>query len=691
MGSATLTRETRIEIEGRRYRLVRKSRSGDWLLEDLEDRNIIFRHETALQRLHYEAKLTFVVGEHYETWLEVQKLELTPDENAIIELRLAFVEAVEGLPKTGEIWTRAINDVWEETKKKKAAVYDGLTDPTMKRAFKKMWHKLLKSKRPFGWITVWRWQSRYNAFGRDKAALLDKNGGKRNRHDRYGSIVLDACEQAIDDIYMKAEPGTQEETFETATRFVEDEQARLDSELETIVHDHPDADPPKRLVLVAPSKRLIRRLINERPAFDVYAARHSIVAAMAKFRFVAGKDLPNEPLEEVQLDHTVLDLFVVDDTFWLPLGRPYITVCLDVFTRCILGIYIGFIPPSSVSVALCLKDAFRPKLYYADDYPSILNPMPFGVPRRIKWDNGLEEHSDQAKQACGRVGVNRIVYTGRKKPWCKAPVERWFRTLNDAIAHYTPGTTFRNIIEKGDYNPGKMAVIRLSTLKTGIRKWIADVYHQKPHRGLGGVKPMDLWTSTIKSEILRYPHDTRFLDAVMGRPEKRMLTHDGIGIHNLQYASDALKELRIQKGADLLVDIRVDEENLGRIYVLWENSQILTADAVDYQYANSLTLWQHKTFQKYQRKHNLSADGKGWLQAKEAVRQLFLADFAEKGLFKGVARIFNDGKEALTISPPSAPILPIPGHTDITSFPPKKQPVPADPVKFESFLLDELA
>jgi len=46
---------------------------------------------------------------------------------------------------------------------------------------------------------------------------------------------------------------------------------------------------------------------------------------------------------------------VVDDQSGLPLGRPSVTACIDCYTRCILGIYIGFNPPSYQSVAACLK------------------------------------------------------------------------------------------------------------------------------------------------------------------------------------------------------------------------------------------------------------------------------------------------------------------------------------------------
>jgi hypothetical protein len=57
-----------------------------------------------------------------------------------------------------------------------------------------------------------------------------------------------------------------------------------------------------------------------------------------------------EILERVEIDHTPLDLFVVDDDTGMPLGRPYVTLCIDDFSRCILGMHIGFTSPSYQSV-----------------------------------------------------------------------------------------------------------------------------------------------------------------------------------------------------------------------------------------------------------------------------------------------------------------------------------------------------
>ncbi len=53
----------------------------------------------------------------------------------------------------------------------------------------------------------------------------------------------------------------------------------------------------------------------------------------------AGGDPPavDALLEQVQVDHTAIDVIVVDERDRLPIGRPYLTVAIDVCSRCLLG------------------------------------------------------------------------------------------------------------------------------------------------------------------------------------------------------------------------------------------------------------------------------------------------------------------------------------------------------------------
>ena len=67
----------------------------------------------------------------------------------------------------------------------------------------------------------------------------------------------------------------------------------------------------------------------------------------------------------------MLDLFIIDEYLRLPLGRPTVTAVLDRRSRSILGIYIGFEPPSFLSVSKAIKNAISDKTQLIEQYENV--------------------------------------------------------------------------------------------------------------------------------------------------------------------------------------------------------------------------------------------------------------------------------------------------------------------------------
>jgi putative transposase len=55
---------------------------------------------------------------------------------------------------------------------------------------------------------------------------------------------------------------------------------------------------------------------------------------------VPGSLTPSRPLELVQIDHTRADIFVVDEETRQPIGRPWLTLAMDVCSRMVTGFYV---------------------------------------------------------------------------------------------------------------------------------------------------------------------------------------------------------------------------------------------------------------------------------------------------------------------------------------------------------------
>src|SRR5260370_38220902 len=70
-----------------------------------------------------------------------------------------------------------------------------------------------------------------------------------------------------------------------------------------------------------------------------------------------GEYRATRPLEIVQIDHTKVDVFVVDEQTREPISWPWVTLPLDVFTRMVTGFYLTMEAPSRCSHYLCFSHA----------------------------------------------------------------------------------------------------------------------------------------------------------------------------------------------------------------------------------------------------------------------------------------------------------------------------------------------
>jgi len=615
MATACFERGAIVQIEGKEYHLSRKI-DDCWQLEQSKTGRIVEYAQQDLLRMTAEETLTFPGSVHTNVSGHAN-CDMSSADLDLAKLRRSYVLAVLNIPNSRKPIEEAILGTW---------------------------NRLKSPKKVPGWVTVYRWKRSFLRAKRDARALVNNDRSRGNRDGRYPAAVIEFCEQSISAKYLSRTRNSIQQTLEDALHRVKKENQL-----------RPACD-----ALPLPTRRLIARMIADIPAFDKHSARYGHDSAVKAFRGVKGHSVVQAPLERAEIDHTLLDLMVVDDQTGLPLGRPSVTACIDCYTRCILGIYIGFNPPSYQSVAACLKDCFLPKVNLQRDYPGIVNEWPaYGVMHNLVVDGGLEFYSASLEQVCLSLNINWIA-APRRTPWFKGKIERFLGTMNRSIAHGVPGTTFSNIFEKGDYNPVKHAAITLSTLRKVVRMWIADVYHQQVHRSLQ-TTPAKMWTSSIRPEDIRLPDETTQLDVVMGRMESRSLSHKGIEFEGLFYNSAELTELRRREGTNLKVEIRVNESDIGSIYVLSpKTSRAYTVPALDADYARGISLWQHKAIKNYQRQRSDADHGvDGWLKTKSEIAHLIDESLKLKRTKtrKRVARYRETSEQAQTNAEAIKPVI----------------------------------
>ena len=109
-----------------------------------------------------------------------------------------------------------------------------------------------------------------------------------------------------------------------------------------------------------PSNPAIDRRLKCSPALKVH--RRGVAApGTADPRICPGSFVVQRPLDFVQIDHTPMDIVVVDDLYRQPLGKPYLTFATVVITRCSLGFVVSLAPPGAGAASLSMTFTVSPK------------------------------------------------------------------------------------------------------------------------------------------------------------------------------------------------------------------------------------------------------------------------------------------------------------------------------------------
>jgi len=114
--------------------------------------------------------------------------------------------------------------------------------------------------------------------------------------------------------------------------------------------------------LIPPHENTIRNRIDALDQKLVTKKRHGHKESNKQFENYEG-EFPegNYPLDFIQIDHTPLDIRVVDKIHRKPIGRPYLTLAIDVYSRMIAGIYVSLQAPGYYNVSQCLFNVFSQK------------------------------------------------------------------------------------------------------------------------------------------------------------------------------------------------------------------------------------------------------------------------------------------------------------------------------------------
>jgi putative transposase len=272
----------------------------------------------------------------------------------------------------------------------------------------------------------------------------------------------------------------------------------------------------------------------------------------------------DRPLVQVQMDHTVVDVVVVDERHRLPLGRPYVTVAIDVFSRAVVGLVVTLEAPSALSVGRCLAHMVTDKRVWLERLGvDAVWPMA-GKPVEIYVDNAAEFQSEALTRGCAQHGIG-LRWRPPGQPHFGGVVERVIGMFMQQV-HELPGTTFSRPAQRASYDSDATAALTLLDLQ----RWLAfavAVYHGEVHSTLGRT-PAGVWNEAVTTAALvTVINATAFLVDFLP-VVRRTLGRAGFVIDHVGYFSDALKPwIARRERLDRFV-IRRDPRDISRIWVL---------------------------------------------------------------------------------------------------------------------------
>lgn len=268
------------------------------------------------------------------------------------------------------------------------------------------------------------------------------------------------------------------------------------------------------------------------------------------------------PFDIAHIDHTALDLQFVNEATGMPMGKAWLTVMIDAFTRMILAWVLTFDDPSYRSCMLVIRDCVR---------------RHGRMPRTIVADQGSEFKSTYFEQLLAFFGVHKRMRPA-SHPRFGSIVERFFGVQNSQLTHVLRGNnkalqTPRRMSPTHD--PRDLSVWNLRAFREAFEQYLNQVYHSVEHPALG-VSP----TTAMEIGLLqsgRRPHtlisyDRQFLIATMPTTDTgtAKVQRDGsFKANRIDYFAAPLVGYAGQQ-----LEVRYDPFDMSRAYVMGKSGWI---------------------------------------------------------------------------------------------------------------------
>ena len=283
---------------------------------------------------------------------------------------------------------------------------------------------------------------------------------------------------------------------------------------------------------------------------QAYMTRHGRSDWEANFllfdRFVQTATLP---LQYVFADHYKLDVLHVDDAYREALGRLWLTLLIDAYSRAVLGLFLAYEGPNIESIQGALRHAIWPKTglsAFGIDLPWSC----YGIPQRLFLDNAWAHQSYSLEDlvrtlaAGGRYTQMELVFRPPYQARYGGLVERIFGNLSGQLRERLPGALLQPS-QRQWHNASQGACLLYQDVARVVQQLVTDYLHT-PHSELDGLTPHEKWLAGLQLMVPVPPPLTPHLERCFWRlhPETRCATHEGLALFGLHYWDPRLAGIR---------------------------------------------------------------------------------------------------------------------------------------------------
>jgi transposase InsO family protein len=264
----------------------------------------------------------------------------------------------------------------------------------------------------------------------------------------------------------------------------------------------------------------------------------------------------DRPFEICHIDHTELDVESPSSQTGRSLGRPWLTLLTDAYSRRILAIYVTFDPPSYRSCMMILRQCVK---------------LRGRLPQIVVVDGGPEFSSTYFETLLARYECIK-----KTRPKTKARFgsvcERLFGTTNTQLIHNLRGNTqiIRSVRQvTKSVNPKGLATWPLGNLYERLCEYSYEVYDTITHPALGETPRSTFIEGLARTgrRPQRYiPYDDDFVMWTLPTTPKgtaKVLAGRGVKIHHIYYWSDAFRDPAIE---NTQIAVRYDPFEVGLAY-----------------------------------------------------------------------------------------------------------------------------